>query len=101
MRDPIPDFDLYTELEVSERASVETIQAAYRSLQLRNHPDRVGPGAGDRAVRLNIARDWLTDPERRGRYDAHLAELRRTGPGRWRPAICSRGIPCATHAHRS
>ena len=78
MRDPIPDFDLYTELEVSERASVETIQAAYRSLQLRNHPDRVGPGAGDRAVRLNIARDWLTDPERRGRYDAHLAELRRT-----------------------
>jgi len=78
VRDPIPDFDLYTELEVSERASVETIQAAYRSLQLRNHPDRVGPGAGDRAVRLNIARDWLTDPERRGRYDAHLAELRRT-----------------------
>ena len=78
MADPIPAFDVYAELEVSERASVETIQAAYRSLQLRNHPDRVGPGAGDRAVRLNIARDWLTDPERRARYDAHLAELRRT-----------------------
>jgi restriction system protein len=73
----IPAFDLYAELEVSERASVETIQAAYRSLQLRNHPDRAGPGAGDRAVRLNIARDWLTDTERRARYDAHLAELRR------------------------
>jgi HJR/Mrr/RecB family endonuclease len=72
-----PAFDLYAELEVSERASVETIQAAYRSLQLRNHPDRVGPDAGDRAARLNIARDWLTDVERRSRYDAHLAELRR------------------------
>jgi len=75
--DQIPDFDLYAELEVSERASVETIGAAYRSLQLRNHPDRAGAGAGDRAVRLNIARDWLTDPERRARYDAHLAERRR------------------------
>ena len=76
MADDIPDFDLYAELEVSERASVETIQAAYRSLQLRNHPDRVGPGAGDRAVRLNIARAWLTDPTRRSWYDAHLADLR-------------------------
>jgi restriction system protein len=82
-----PDFDLYAELEVSERASVETIQAAYRSLQLRNHPDRVGEAAGDRAVRLNIARDWLTDPARRAAYDGHVAELRsaarRTGPASW------------------
>ncbi len=77
MADEIPGFDLYAELEVSERASVETIQAAYRSLQLRNHPDRVGPDAGDRAVRLNIARDWLTDPTRRARYDAQLSDLRR------------------------
>ena len=77
MADEIPQFDLYAELEVSERASAETIQAAYRSLQLRNHPDRVGPGAGDRAVRLNIARDWLTDPGRRTRYDEHLADSRR------------------------
>ncbi|MHB8959426.1 MAG: restriction endonuclease [Candidatus Limnocylindrales bacterium] len=76
MADEIPQFDLYAELEVSERASAETIQAAYRSLQLRNHPDRVGPGGGDRAVRLNIARDWLTDPGRRTRYDEHRADLR-------------------------
>ncbi|MFN8630309.1 MAG: restriction endonuclease [Chloroflexota bacterium] len=74
-----PDFDLYAELEVSERASVETIQAAYRSLQLRHHPDRVGDAGGDRAVRLNIARDWLTDPRRRASYDAHLAEARAAG----------------------
>jgi hypothetical protein len=74
--DEIPDFDLYAELEVSERASPETIQAAYRSLQLRHHPDRVGPDGADRAIRLNIARDWLIDPARRARYDAHLAGLR-------------------------
>jgi hypothetical protein len=77
----IPDFDLYAELEVSERASVETIQAAFRSLQLRNHPDRVGDAAGERAVRLNIAREWLTDPERRAVYDLHLAQARRTAAG--------------------
>ena len=75
--DEIPAFDLYAELEVSERASRETIQAAYRSLQLRNHPDRLGGDTGARAVRLNIARDWLTDPDRRAQYDAHLAEGRR------------------------
>jgi restriction system protein len=74
--DPIPAFDLYAELEVSERASVETIQAAYRSLQLRNHPDLVGATAGDRSARLNVARDWLTDAERRARYDAHVAQQR-------------------------
>ena len=76
MADEIPDFDLYAELEVSERASVETIQAAYRSLQLRNHPDRAGAEAGDRAVRLNIARDWLTDPARRAEYDGRVARRR-------------------------
>jgi restriction system protein len=80
--DPIPAFDLYAELEVSERASVETIQAAYRSLQLRNHPDRKGAAAGDRSARLNIARDWLTDAERRARYDAHLAQERVRPPDR-------------------
>ncbi len=78
MADEYPDFDLYAELEVSELASIETIQAAYRSLQLRNHPDRAGAAAGERAVRLNIARDWLTDASRRAQYDAHLAALRRS-----------------------
>lgn len=77
MDDRIPDFDLYAELEVSERASAETIQAAFRSLQMRNHPDRAGPGAADRSVRLNVAREWLTDDARRARYDAHLSQERR------------------------
>ncbi len=71
MPEPVPEFDLYAELEVSERASVETIEAAWRSLAKRNHPD-VAPDTGTgalRMARLNVARDWLTDPELRSRYD--------------------------------
>lgn len=75
--DEIPAFDLYAELEVSERATVETIQAAYRSLQLRHHPDLAGSAGGARSVRLNVAREWLTDPARRAAYDAHRADARR------------------------
>lgn len=68
----IPDFDLYRELEVDPRASTETIEAAWRSLVKRFHPD-VGSGRNrgdDRIRRLNIAHDWLTNVELRARYDA-------------------------------
>lgn len=69
MPELIPDFDLYDELEVSDRASTETIEAAWKSLLKRNHPDVVGSAATDRAIRLNQAHDWLVDPERRRTYD--------------------------------
>lgn len=77
MTDEIPAFDLYAELEVSERATVETIQAAYRSLQLRHHPDLAGSAGAARSARLNVAREWLTDPARRAAYDAHRADASR------------------------
>lgn len=69
----IPDFDLYRELEVDASASGETIEAAFRSLMRRNHPDVASNRAAAlaRAKRLNVARDWLVDPERRAEYDAH------------------------------
>ena len=72
MAERIPAFDLYFELEVHDRASTETIEAAYRSLAKRNHPDTSTDreAAAHRMVRLNVARDWLTDSERRARYDA-------------------------------
>lgn len=74
MPEHIPNFDLYGELEVASTASTETIEAAWRSLVKRHHPD-VGSGRGasasdERIRRLNVAHDWLTDPERRARYDA-------------------------------
>jgi len=67
--EPIPNFDAYAELEVSPTASPETIEAAWRSLMKRNHPDTGGPGAAARARRLNVAHDWLADPAKRAEYD--------------------------------
>jgi len=66
----IPGIDLYRELEVDPTASLATIDAAYRSLMKRHHPDVAGPGGSRRAQRLNLAHEWLTDPERKRRYDA-------------------------------
>lgn len=67
--EPLPEFDLYAELELNPSASRETIEAAFRALMRRDHPD-VSTGHPDaRAKRLNIARDWLLDPEHRARYD--------------------------------
>ena len=74
--EPIPDFDLYEELEVSPKASSRTIEAAYRSLLKTYHPDVAGaaPEVIEKAKRLNIARDWLTDRDRRATYDRARAQ---------------------------
>ncbi|HEX5240756.1 MAG TPA: DnaJ domain-containing protein, partial [Candidatus Limnocylindrales bacterium] len=74
-RESVPRFDLYGELEVPASASAETIEAAYRSLVKRYHPDvleasgSADPQADERIKRINLAREWLSDPERRRRYD--------------------------------
>ena len=68
-RETLPRFDLYGELEVSPSASVGTIESAYRTLVKQHHPD-VASGDDARIKRLNLAREWLTDPDYRRRYDA-------------------------------
>ncbi len=68
-RGSIPRFDLYAELEVSPTASVEVIEAAYKTLVKRHHPDVSEPDDDHRIKRLNVARDWLVEPTRRRRYD--------------------------------
>jgi hypothetical protein len=52
-------------------ASPEAIELAWRALLKRHHPDVAGdgPAAVDRAKRINVAHDWLADPELRARYD--------------------------------
>jgi len=69
--DAPPDFDLYAELGVDPGADRGRIDAAFRRLMKQHHPDVArDPVAGERrGKRLNIARHWLIDPERRGRYD--------------------------------
>lgn len=65
----IPRYDLYEELEVSRSASVEVIEAAYKTLVKGHHPDVSKPDDAERIKRLNVARDWLISPTRRRRYD--------------------------------
>ncbi len=79
---------LYDVLEVSPIASPQTIQAAYRSLVTRYHPDKVlglspeaQAAAAERAKTINAAYSVLKDPARRRRYDDELArQTRRETP---------------------
>ena len=61
----LPDDDLYARLEVEVDASPEAIEVAWRALLKRHHPDVAGgdDAALDRAKRINVAHDWLSDPD--------------------------------------
>jgi hypothetical protein len=67
----IPAFDCYAELGVAANADHHAIEAAYRTLAMRHHPDRASDvaAATARMTRLNAAHTWLSDPVRRSRYD--------------------------------
>ncbi len=71
--DPVPEFDLYAALGVPLDSDTGAIERAWRDRVRATHPDRASKGgdreATARTVRLNIARDWLTDPTRRAHYD--------------------------------
>jgi len=78
MTEPLPTFDLYATLKVAPDAPTDVIVAAHRVLVRREHPDlHADPGAAEHTQRLNVARDWLTDPARRAFYD----RCRTTGMG--------------------
>jgi DnaJ-class molecular chaperone len=68
----LPSFDCYRTLGVPATATVDEIEAAFRAAAKREHPDLHEDAAAAtlRMQRLNVARDWLTDPIRRARYDA-------------------------------
>jgi len=88
---PIPDFDLYAELEVSPLASPETIGAAYRSLARRYHPDAhsASPISDERMRRLNVAYKWLADTASRQLYDESRANQSRPNQSRVPPGARS------------
>jgi len=63
---------LYAVLNVAPDADPAVIEAAYKALMKKYHPDRLGgANAGDerRAAEINEAFQVLRDPERRPRYD--------------------------------
>ena len=64
------DKDYYAILQVHPRAEPEVIEAAYRRLSRKYHPDVRGQAdAGQRMRELNEAFEILGDPARRRAYD--------------------------------
>src|SRR5581483_266101 len=64
--------DYYEILQVSPNADDEVIQAAFKRLALKWHPDRRpgDPSAAEWMTLLNTAYAVLSDPEKRKAYDA-------------------------------
>jgi len=80
-RPMLPADDLYARLELPADATFEAVEVAWRALLKRHHPDVAG-GAADadeRAKRINVAHDWLSDPDLRARYDRERHPGRRLG----------------------
>src|ERR687892_673923 len=65
----LPAEDLYARLGVPREASPEAIEVAWRALLRQHHPDVAGPDGLELAKRINVAHDWLSDPDLRRRYD--------------------------------
>lgn len=66
--------NFYTLLGCDPSSSVEQIQAEYKVLALQHHPDK-NPDDGEAEARfqeLQVAKDTLTDPEKRAQYDRWL-----------------------------
>jgi curved DNA-binding protein CbpA len=62
--------DPYKVLQVDPSAKADVIEAAYKRLAKRYHPDVApGPDAQARMVQINLARDILRDPVRRAAVD--------------------------------
>jgi curved DNA-binding protein CbpA len=64
-------FSLYDVLNVSPGAPLPLIEASYRALMKKHHPDQAGAAAGTRAAEINAAFSILRDRERRAAYDRH------------------------------
>lgn len=86
-----PNKDLYAILGVAPASEDIVVQAAYRALMRRYHPDtNRDANAAGKAQEINAAYAILSDPEKRARYDsnrtksetkdqAHRASAKETG----------------------
>jgi hypothetical protein len=72
---------LYQQLQVDPAAEPDVIDAAYKRLALRYHPDRdKSPEAGQRMQVINEAKRVLSDPEEREKYDRSIGLSRKPSP---------------------
>lgn len=96
------EFDAYKTLQVDPAADPEVIQAAYRRLAQKWHPDIAsGPEAEARMVAINRAWELLADPTSRAAYDRQRAVDARARDRAAAPttASSSAGAPGAAAAH--
>lgn len=64
--------DYYQTLQVHPKAETEVIQAAYRKLAAKYHPDvNKAPDSAERMKQINIAYGVLSDPHQRAEYDTY------------------------------
>ena len=67
--------DYYEILQVHPSAEPEVIEAAYKKLASKYHPDRnPSPAAPEKMKKINLAHDVLADPEQRARYDIEWSQ---------------------------
>jgi preprotein translocase subunit Sec63 len=75
--------DYYAILQVDPRAEAEVIQAAYRRLAAKYHPDvAASPEATEKMKLLNAAYEVLSHPEKRKAYDRSRVTRRAPAPVR-------------------
>ena len=67
-------LNLYERLQVSPRAEKEVLQAAYRALMVKYHPDKTREQT--LAQHLNEAKDVLLDDKKRKEYDESLSAVK-------------------------
>ena len=88
-------LDPYKTLQVDPEAEDEIIQAAYRRLARKYHPDVAGDEASSRMAAINAAWDLIGDPATRRRYDDDQAvRAHSVGPAR-RASPASSASPAA------
>jgi curved DNA-binding protein len=93
--------DLYKLLQVDSEADPEVIQAAYRRLAQKFHPDlAAGPEAAERMVAINGAWEVLGDPIRRAEYDRQREQARATPDPSPGTAGAAPGAPAHAGASR-
>lgn len=74
--------DPYKTLQVDPEAEDEVIQAAYRRLAQKYHPDVAGPDGRERMAAINAAWELLRDPERRAAHDRERRRVDAPPPAR-------------------
>ena len=94
--------DPYKMLGVRRDASPDEIARAYRVLALRYHPDR-NPEGAEKFKQISTAYSLLSDPTKRGMYDAtgvvdpETGDRRPPKPRPLMPLSLAKKCVCSTH----